>query len=338
MKQARVGDYNWETVTGMTDKYNIFPHKAADNNGDASGHLNGTNSTNGANGANSTNSTNGTNGMNGASPNGHGPNGKSNNGNGTRSNPLAGIYNLNGRNGGTNELNRSTGGDQPKEVPLRNTDQLHDRLPTTNQAETGKLNPAALQSNANPGGHGQKVLSGSLSAFSPSSLLSLLNIQKQTGWLRLYNSTFEGYIYIDKGEVYDAEVGRISSGALAVFQLFGWKQGEFTFEVGAPSPKRRTIEASLPVLQVRATLWLDSMSKYSPFIPSPNHRVSIAAEPRSEVVIEAHQWAVLTKIVSRSLSIAELAAELGQDLMTVTRIASELVKMGVAVVLPPENQ
>ena len=151
----------------------------------------------------------------------------------------------------------------------------------------------------------------------------------------LRNGNLNGYIYVDKGEVFDAGIGPASSGALAVFQLFGWKQGEFSFETGRPAPERRTIEVSLPVLQVRATLWLDNMNKYSQYIPSPSHRISIAAEPRSEVVIEPYQWAVLTKIVSQSVSVAELSLELGQDLMTITRIATELVKMGVAVVHPP---
>ncbi|MEI6043088.1 MAG: DUF4388 domain-containing protein [Chloroflexota bacterium] len=181
----------------------------------------------------------------------------------------------------------------------------------------------------------QEVLHGSLRAFSPSSLLSLLNIQKATGHLRMRSNKFEGYIFVDRGEVYDAGLGSVN-GALALFQLFGWKQGEFTFELGGANPARRTIEASLPVLQVRATLWLDNMNKYMPIIPSTSHRIAVANEPRSEVVIEPYQWPVLTKIVSRPMSISMLATELNQDLMTVTRIAADLVKMGVAVVYEPE--
>ncbi len=299
-----------EDNDGRTDNFNLFPRKAADNNGEVGGHLNGT-------------SNNG---------NGHkaGGDGRAN---------LLDNRRANGRNGGNDEP-ESPRTNPPMNLPNMSyraePDRLRERQPTT--AETGKLNPAALPNStpaSGPTTTGSVVLSGSLGAFSPSSLLSLLNIQKQTGYLYLRSTSFEGYIYVDKGEVFDAGVGRISSGALAVFQLFGWRQGDFRFEVGVPAPERRTIEASLPVLQVRATLWLDSMSRYSPVIPSPNHHITIAAEPRSEVVIEPYQWPVLTKIVSRSLSVAELAAELGQDLMTVTRIAAELVKMGVAAVRPP---
>jgi hypothetical protein len=295
----------------MTDIFNLFPRKAAEDNGDSSSPVNN------------------------LSHNGLGPGG-------VWPNPPSSAYTPNGRNGSNGETSRVNvhKAESSRDIPGRNTEQLQERLPGATKPETSKLNPTALPATppTNPGNHGgQEVLKGSLAAFSPSSLLSLLNIQKQTGWLYLHSNNFEGYIYIDKGEVYDAGVGRISSGALAVFQLFGWKQGEFSFETGAPAPDRRTIEATLPVLQVRATLWLDSMSKYSPVIPSPNHRVAIAAEPRSEVVIEPYQWAVLTKIVSRSLSVAELAAELNQDLMTVTRIAAELVKMGVAVVQSPDS-
>jgi len=182
----------------------------------------------------------------------------------------------------------------------------------------------------------QIVLTGTLAAFSPSSLLSLLNIQKQVGTLHLNNNVTTGYIYIEKGEVWDARLGSVV-GAYALFQLFGWKQGQFSFEVGGPSPSKRTIEASLPVLQVRATLWLDNMNKYNQLIPSVSHRIVIANDPSGGVVIEPYQWAILTKIVARPLSIAQLAEELDQDLMTVTRIAADLVRMGIATVKPPET-
>jgi len=208
--------------------------------------------------------------------------------------------------------------------------------PAQNRNRTEPLHPS-LRRNGNTENSptSQEVLRGSLLAFSPSSLLSLLNIQKSTGTIRLRNARSEGYIYVQKGEVFDAGLGSVN-GALALFQLFGWRQGSFWFEVDGPTPPRRTIEASLPVLQVRATLWLDNMNKYLPIIPSTSHRIAIAKEPRSEVVIEPYQWPVLTKIVSHPMSIAYLAAELEQDLMTVTRIAADLVKMGVAVVYEPD--
>lgn len=206
-------------------------------------------------------------------------------------------------------------------------------LPRNRNPEATQPNPYKNGANREPSA--KEVMRGVLNAFSPSSLLSLLNIQKATGNLRLRSGKAEGFIFVEKGEVFDAGLGSVN-GALALFQLFGWRQGEFLFEVDGPGPTRRTIEASLPVLQVRATLWLDNMNKYMPIIPSTSHRIAVASEPRSEVVIEPYQWPVLTKIVSKPLSIAQLAAELDQDLMTVTRIAADLVKMGVAVVYEPD--
>jgi hypothetical protein len=183
---------------------------------------------------------------------------------------------------------------------------------------------------------GQVALAGTLNAFSPSSLLSLFNIQKQTGMLHMRNEAAIGAIYIEKGEVFDARLDTVT-GALALFQLFGWKSGDFVFETNVAAPNKRTIEASLPVLQVRATLWLDNWNKYNPIIPTTSHRIGIAAEPRSEVMIEPYHWAILTRIVNTPTSIAVLANDLKQDVMTITRIAADLVKMGVAVVYPPDG-
>jgi hypothetical protein len=235
------------------------------------------------------------------------------------------------QNNGTNERNKIRSTEPLPEAPNLAYTRRGQTAPVSNpdlrSGGTGKL-PGTLES---------RVLNGKLSAFSPSSLLSLLNIQKQSGYLHLSNGVTVGSIYVEKGEVYDARLGSVT-GSLALFQLFGWKSGEFGFEVGMPPPEKRTIDASLPVLQVRATLWLDNWSKYNPIIPSTSHRISIAPEPRSEVVIEPYQWPVLTKIVSRPMTIAELAADIDRDLMEVTKIAADLVKMGVAVVYEPSSE
>jgi hypothetical protein len=224
---------------------------------------------------------------------------------------------------------QDNGGQRPMTEPLSPRP-----TPPNPAVQTAPLSPPKNGTGREP--EGKEVMRGVLGAFSPSSLLSLLNIQKSSGRLWLRSGKAEGFIYVDRGEVYDSGLGSVN-GALALFQLFGWRQGEFSFEIDGPVPSRRTIEASLPVLQVRATLWLDNMNKYMPIIPSTSHRIAVANEPRSEVVIEPYQWPVLTKIVSKPLSIAQLAAELDQDLMTVTRIAADLVKMGVAVVHDPET-
>ncbi|NWJ45409.1 MAG: DUF4388 domain-containing protein [Chloroflexi bacterium] len=183
----------------------------------------------------------------------------------------------------------------------------------------------------------QVVMSGSMVAFSTSALLSLLNIQKQTGMLHLYNGDTSGFIYIERGEVYDSKLDTMT-GALALFQLFGWKTGDFAFEVNVPPPGRRTIQASLPVLQVRATLWLDNWNKLNPIIPTTSHRIGIASDPGTNVVIEPYHWSILTKIVNSPISMSQLASELNQDVMTVTRIAADLVKMKIAVVYPPTSE
>ncbi|MEI7553973.1 DUF4388 domain-containing protein [Candidatus Chlorohelix sp.] len=204
--------------------------------------------------------------------------------------------------------------------------------PLTPRARYVSKNPAPAQVQSL-----QVVMSGSLVAFSTSALLSLLNVQKQTGMLHLYNEDTFGFIYIEKGEVYDSKLDNMT-GALALFQLFGWKIGDFAFEVNVPPPGRRTIQASLPVLQVRATLWLDNWNKLNPIIPTTSHRIGIASDPGTNVVIEPYHWAVLTKIVNSPISMAQLASELNQDVMTVTRIAVDLVKMKVAVVYPPASE
>jgi hypothetical protein len=269
------------------------------------------------------------------------------NGNGIRANKPS-TNGLNNTNGTSNPLvpPRTTNGEArrsteklpslPENTNTNNTNPLLGSLGTRDHSTENLAGLSANRATSNNANKGQIVLNGTLAAFSPSSILSLLNIQKQTGALHLTQASMNGYVYVENGEVWDAKLGTVI-GAYALFQLFGWKQGQFNFEVNGMSTPRRTIEATLPVLQVRATLWLDSWNKYNQLVPSMAHRIVIANDPPGEVVIEPYQWAVLTKIVTKPLSIAQLAEELDQDLMTIARIAADLVRVGVAVVKPPEN-
>src|SRR5690349_19635482 len=98
------------------------------------------------------------------------------------------------------------------------------------------------------------VLQGAISVFPPSAVLSLLNLQRVTGMLYLWNRSLAATISVDTGEVIDAVLGR-DQGLPALFYALSWNTGRFEFRPMPVGP--RTINLSLPVIQVRATLWLD---------------------------------------------------------------------------------
>jgi hypothetical protein len=179
------------------------------------------------------------------------------------------------------------------------------------------------------------TLAGVLAAFTPSAVLSLLNMQQVRGELRLENQGILAHIYLDGGEVVDAMLGR-DRGLAALFYALSWTSGRFFFLPGPVPP--RTIRLSLPVIQVRAALWMDRWRNLDRVFPTIWHRVGLHPQPPGEVTIQPHQWQVLTRIVAAPISIVRLAALLNQDVMAMARIAAELVNMGMAVVLPPDEE
>ena len=178
------------------------------------------------------------------------------------------------------------------------------------------------------------TLAGVLTAFSPSALLSLLNMQKATGDLRLVNYDIVAHIYVEAGEVVEATLGR-DRGLPALFYALSWTSGRFYFSPDtAPA---RTIQLSLPVIQVRAALWMERWRQVDQVFPSIFHRIGIHPQPAGEVTVHPHQWQVLTHIVAAPVSLARLAGILTQDVMAVARVSAELVKLGLAQVLPPDG-
>jgi Domain of unknown function (DUF4388) len=190
------------------------------------------------------------------------------------------------------------------------------------------LDPARIGA---PGEAGP-LLRGSLSAFRVGALLSLLNMQKQSGLLTLHNRGFVGQVWVENGEVVDARLG-VSRGLYALFETMCWGEGEFFFVV-API-EARSISLSLPVIQLRAALWLDRWRDVLQAIPSLGHRIAVCPAPLGDVVIKRYQWSVLTRIVTGPLTIAELALDLDYPTLDVMRACAELLQVGLCQLLPP---
>ena len=180
----------------------------------------------------------------------------------------------------------------------------------------------------------EPVLSGLISVFPPGAALSLLNLQQVTGVLYLQNRSLLATISLERGEVIGATLGA-DQGLSALFYALSWNTGRFQFRQIPVGP--RTINLSLPVIQVRATLWLDRWKDLRRVFPTIWHRVGIHPAPSGEVVIQPHQWQLLTRIVAEPVSLVKLAEAMRVDVLAVTRVAVELVNLGLAIVVSPDE-
>ena len=179
------------------------------------------------------------------------------------------------------------------------------------------------------------VLSGQIAYFPPNAVLSLLNLQRATGILYLRNRALAATISVSYGEVVGATLGG-DQGLAALFYTLSWNTGRFEFRL-EPASGPRTIHLTLPVIQVRATLWLDRWNELRRVFPTIWYRIGIHPQPAGEVVIQPHQWQLLTRIVAEPVSLVKIAEYLRVDVLAVTRVAVELVNLGLAIVVPPDE-
>jgi len=199
------------------------------------------------------------------------------------------------------------------------------------------------------------ALYGQLQVFSLNTILSALNLQKVTGNLTLAQYAQYAQILIKNGEVVDAW-SETERGLNALLPLFGWEEGFFSFDV--TPVETRTINISLPVLQVRSAVYLEEQkattrggalpggrivegiatavrSIFSKEIPSAEHVLQVNQESDGEVTIQPEHWSILRYLVTGPRSVNEMADLTNTPLDAFVPVATDLVRSKLLRVLPP---
>ena len=185
------------------------------------------------------------------------------------------------------------------------------------------------------------ALYGQLGIFSLNTILSALNLQKVTGRLTLAQYDQIAEIIIREGEVVDAW-SETERGLSALLPLFGWENGVFSFNL--QPAETRTINISLPVLQVRSAVYLEEQknkeSRVSVFtreIPSAQHVLEINRDSDEEVSIRPEHWGLLRYLVTGPQTVEKMAEMTDTPLEAFVPVATELVKANMLRVLSPSR-
>lgn len=102
-------------------------------------------------------------------------------------------------------------------------------------------------------------MEGSLQSLSLASLIQMICLEERTAALHLDRHGQEGVIYIERGEIAHASAGSLS-GEEAVYQLIGWKEGNFRalFDVSIP---RRSITTPWSHLLLEGSRRIDEQQR-----------------------------------------------------------------------------
>jgi hypothetical protein len=165
----------------------------------------------------------------------------------------------------------------------------------------------------------------------------LLATTGKSGCLHIDGDRGRGSVWIDEGAVVAAEADRALGEASVdevMFEMLRFGRGSFNFAADEPAPS-----AGEPV-EVEGTLrragqLLEEWRELEAVVPSLSHRVAMAPELTVEqVTIDASRWEALVAIAG-GRSVGELAESLGQGELGISRMVSDLVELGVAVVESP---
>ncbi len=122
---------------------------------------------------------------------------------------------------------------------------------------------------------GEKEIEGKLEQMSLIDLLQILTINRRDGTILVENAENgeKGFVYLEKGYIINAMLGRIE-GEKALFRLLKWKKGRFEFIPGRPiSPVH--IKTSPDNLLMEAMRQMDEYEKRKTALPTLNDHVRL---------------------------------------------------------------
>ncbi len=187
------------------------------------------------------------------------------------------------------------------------------------------------------------ALYGQLHIFSLNTILSTLNLQKVTGRLTIALFDQVSEVLVKNGEVVDAW-SQTERGLNALLPLFALDDGVFSFNPQAV--ETRTINISLPILQVRSAVYLEELkaikrkpvSGFSTEIPSANHILVVNPSPPGEVIIKTEYWKVLRFLLIEPQSLLDVSELTSLSLESLMPVATEMARNKMVLVNAPGSK
>lgn len=168
---------------------------------------------------------------------------------------------------------------------------------------------------------------GSLSDLPLPDIIQVVATSGKTGVFKLERGREVGEIYLDDGQIVDAELGELR-GEEAVYEIAVWQDGEFVFEPGATSSEV-TIHRSYTNLLMEAARRIDEWKVLSKKIPSSQMIPRFSdREAASSVSLNPQEWALIREIDERR-SLDEIAAALQTSPFDAAKILYGLITSGL---------
>jgi len=179
-------------------------------------------------------------------------------------------------------------------------------------------------------------LVGSLSVFSLSDVLSLLASTGQTGELEVVGEGVEGRLWLDGGELSNAEVGAAATIGQAVFELACAVEGWFSYTAGIVSSSGQPtapVDAVLDEVRPQVEEWREVRD----VVPLESVVTLSPTSPGQDVQIRGDQWQVLTTVGTNGLLVRDVLDQTGGEQIVVLRTLRDLHEAGLIVLRAAEE-
>lgn len=146
-----------------------------------------------------------------------------------------------------------------------------------------------------------KTLSGDLSAMGLADLLQNLKQNQKTGSLSLKAESIEGVIYILKGNLHSAQVGK-AVGSKAVYRMLGWDEGDFEFQPLDEDASEFNVKGITPISESVDGLLMEGMRQ----LDEINKIKSVLPKPKDKLALHDQSDVPLSKLHPKVLDIVQL--------------------------------
>ncbi len=171
-------------------------------------------------------------------------------------------------------------------------------------------------------------LVGSLSVFTLADVLSMLASTMQTGELQVVGESVDGRVWLDRGDLSDAQVGATTTIGQAVFDLACVTEGWFYFTSGSATSSG---QSPVPVATVLTEVGpqVDEWRELQKAVPLEAVVALCPDPPGQDVQIRSDQWRVLTTVGNSGLTVKSVLDMIGEDQVAGLRTLRELDAAGL---------
>jgi hypothetical protein len=178
-------------------------------------------------------------------------------------------------------------------------------------------------------------LDGRIEDFSLADVFQLITMGTRTGELRVITGNRTALVNFENGQAVAASLENLT-GENAVYEIFNWDEGEFTFDPTA-AVAVHNISMDTQNLIMESVRQLDEWKKLSEIVPDVDYVVAFASESSERadnLTLQAAEWKVLSMIDGQN-SVSEIARKIGFSEFDTTNIIYDLVKTGLLRIIPP---